>query len=229
MTDIDFSVNKGETIGIIGGTGSGKTSLINLIPRFYDVSSGEILLNGININKYSVKSLRSKIGVVTQKTVLFKGTIRENLLWGNENASDKELYDALESAQALNIISSKENNMDAEVSPGGKNFSGGQKQRLTIARALVRKPQILILDDSASALDFATDAALRKAIRNLDYNPTVFIVSQRASSIQFADKIIVLDDGKIVGIGSHNSLLQNCEVYREIYYSQFNKNRKEEN
>ncbi len=229
LTDIDFSVNKGETIGIIGGTGSGKTSLINLIPRFYDVSSGEILLNGININKYSVKSLRSKIGVVTQKTVLFKGTIRENLLWGNENASDKELYDALESAQALNIISSKENNIDAEVAPGGKNFSGGQKQRLTIARALVRKPQILILDDSASALDFATDAALRKAIRNLDYNPTVFIVSQRASSIQFADKIIVLDDGKIVGIGSHNSLLQNCEVYREIYYSQFNKNRKEEN
>lgn len=229
LTDIDFSVNKGETIGIIGGTGSGKTSLINLIPRFYDVSSGEILLNGININKYSVKSLRSKIGVVTQKTVLFKGTIRENLLWGNENASDNELYDALESAQALNIISSKENNMNAEVAPGGKNFSGGQKQRLTIARALVRKPQILILDDSASALDFATDAALRKAIRNLDYNPTVFIVSQRASSIQFADKIIVLDDGKIVGIGSHNSLLQNCEVYREIYYSQFNKDRKEEN
>lgn len=229
LTDIDFSVNKGETIGIIGGTGSGKTSLINLIPRFYDVSSGEILLNGININKYSVKSLRSKIGVVTQKTVLFKGTIRENLLWGNENASDNELYDALESAQALNIISSKENNMNTEVAPGGKNFSGGQKQRLTIARALVRKPQILILDDSASALDFATDAALRKAIRNLDYNPTVFIVSQRASSIQFADKIIVLDDGKIVGIGSHNSLLQNCEVYREIYYSQFNKDRKEEN
>lgn len=227
LSDIDFSVRKGETVGIIGGTGSGKTSLVNLIPRFYDISEGEILLNGVNINKYSIKALRKKIGVVPQKTVLFKGTIRENLLWGNEKASEKDLYEALESAQALNVIKGKNNNLDADVAQGGKNFSGGQKQRLTIARALVRKPEILILDDSASALDFATDAALRKSLRELEYSPTVFIVSQRASSIQFADKIIVLDDGKVAGIGNHASLLENCGVYQEIYYSQFSKNRKE--
>ena len=227
LTDINFDVKRGETIGIIGGTGSGKSSLVNMIPRFYDYTGGQIKIDGIDIKDYAVDDLRNKIGVVMQKAVLFKGTIRENLKWGNPNASDADLMEALETAQAAEVVQGKENGLDAEVAQGGKNFSGGQKQRLTIARALVRKPEILILDDSASALDYATDAALRKAIRDMKNSPTVFIVSQRAASILYADKIIVLDDGKVVGIGRHDELLENCPVYQEIYYSQFQKERKE--
>ena len=228
LSEITFSAKKGETIGIIGGTGSGKSSIVNMIPRFYDAFSGEVLVDGKNVKDYSIKALRGKIGVVPQKTVLFRGTIRDNLLWGNEEASDDDIYEALKISQALDVVNGRRNGLDSEVAQGGKNFSGGQKQRLTIARALVRKPEILILDDSASALDFATDAALRKAIREMENSPTVFIVSQRASSIQYADKIIVLDDGRIAGIGSHDSLLESCGVYQEIYYSQFPKNRKED-
>ena len=228
LSEITFSAKKGETIGIIGGTGSGKSSIVNMIPRFYDAFSGEVLVDGKNVKDYSIKALRGKIGVVPQKAVLFNGTIRENLLWGNENASDEDIYEALKISQAIDVVEGRRNGLDSEVAQGGKNFSGGQKQRLTIARALVRKPEILILDDSASALDFATDAALRKAIREMENSPTVFIVSQRASSIQYADKIIVLDDGRIAGIGSHDSLLESCGVYQEIYYSQFPKNRKED-
>ncbi|MGN0637574.1 MAG: ABC transporter ATP-binding protein [Huintestinicola sp.] len=222
LSDIDFSVKKGETVGIIGGTGSGKSSLVNLIPRFYDVSRGEVLVDGINVKDMPVSELRSKIGVVPQKAVLFKGTIRENMLWGNSNASDDDIMEAIKAAQALDVIKAK-GGLDCEIEQGGKNLSGGQRQRLTIARALVRKPEILILDDSASALDFATDAALRRSLRELDYSPAVFIVSQRTSSIQHADKIIVLDDGNAVGIGTHAELLESCEVYREIYNSQFKK------
>ena len=228
LSEITFSAKKGETIGIIGGTGSGKSSIVNMIPRFYDAFSGEVLVDGKNVKDYSIKALRGKIGVVPQKAVLFNGTIRENLLWGNENASDEDIYEALKISQAIDVVEGRRKGLDSEVAQGGKNFSGGQRQRLTIARALVRKPEILILDDSASALDFATDAALRKAIREMENSPTVFIVSQRASSIQYADKIIVLDDGRIAGIGSHDSLLESCGVYQEIYYSQFPKNRKED-
>lgn len=228
LSEITFSAKKGETIGIIGGTGSGKSSIVNMIPRFYDAFSGEVLVDGKNVKDYSIKALRGKIGVVPQKAVLFNGTIRENLLWGNENASDEDIYEALKISQAIDVVEGRRKGLDSEVAQGGKNFSGGQRQRLTIARALVRKPEILILDDSASALDFATDAALRKAIREMENSPTVFIVSQRASSIQYADKIIVLDDGRISGIGSHDSLLESCGVYQEIYYSQFPKNRKED-
>ncbi len=227
LTDIDFKVKRGETIGIIGGTGSGKSSVVNMIPRFYDACQGEVLVDGVNVKDYSIDALRKKIGIVMQKAVLFKGTIRDNLLWGNENATDEDIYDALKISQALEVVEGKRKGLDSEVSQGGKNFSGGQKQRLTIARALVRKPEILILDDSASALDYATDAALRKAIREMPKSPTVFIVSQRASSIQYADKIVVLDDGKIAGIGTHGELLENCPVYQEIYYSQFSKDKKE--
>lgn len=227
LTDIDFNVKRGETIGIIGGTGSGKSSVVNMIPRFYDACEGEVLVDGINVKDYAINDLRQKIGIVMQKAVLFKGTIRDNLLWGNGNASEDDIYEALKVSQALEVVKGKKNGLDSEVAQGGKNFSGGQKQRLTIARALVRKPEILILDDSASALDYATDAALRKAIREMDNSPTVFIVSQRASSIQYADKIIVLDDGKIAGIGTHQELIDNCGVYQEIYYSQFSKDKKE--
>lgn len=227
LTDINFDVKRGETIGIIGGTGSGKSSLVNMLPRFYDYTGGQLKIDGIDVKDYAVDDLRNKIGVVMQRAVLFKGTIRENLKWGNPDASDADLMEALETAQAAEVVQGKENGLDAEVAQSGKNFSGGQKQRLTIARALVRKPEILILDDSASALDYATDAALRKAIRDMKNSPTVFIVSQRAASILYADKIIVLDDGKVVGIGKHNELLENCPVYQEIYYSQFPKERKE--
>lgn len=223
LTDINFSVKKGETIGIIGGTGSGKTSLVGLIPRFYDVSQGSVLVNGKDVREYPLEELRNKIGVVPQKAVLFKGSIRENMLWGKKSASDAEIMEALTIAQAKEIVEGKEGGLDYKLEQGGKNLSGGQRQRLTIARALVRKPEILILDDSSSALDFATDAALQKALRSLSDKITVFMVSQRTSSIRHADKIIVLDDGAIVGAGAHDELLTSCEVYREIYESQFKK------
>ena len=206
-----------------GGTGSGKTSLVHLIPRFYDVTRGEVLIQGKNVKEFSLEELRQKVGIVMQKAVLFQGTIRENLCWGKEDATDEELYQALDTAQAREVVESKEGKLDSVVEQGGKNFSGGQRQRLTIARALVRKPEILILDDSASALDYATDARLRKAIRDMEGKPTVFIVSQRTSSIQHADKIIVLDDGEVAGIGTHEKLLEQCQVYQEIYDSQYKK------
>jgi len=221
LTDISFTAKKGETIGVIGGTGSGKTSLVHLIPGFYPYTAGSIRIAGRELSDYSKEELRDKIGIVMQKAVLFQGTIRENLCWGKENATEEELMEALKTAQALEVVEKKEGGLDAVVSQGGKNFSGGQKQRLTIARALVRKPEILILDDSASALDFATDAALRQAIAGLKETPTVFIVSQRASSIRYADKILVLEDGELAAVGKHEELLDNCEVYQEIYYSQF--------
>lgn len=223
LNDITFKVKKGDTIGIIGGTGSGKTSLVHLLPRFYENTEGNILLEGKNIKEYALDELREKVGIVMQKAVLFKGTIRSNLLWGKEDATDEEMWEALSIAQAKEIVEGKDGQLDAAVTQNGKNFSGGQKQRLTIARALIKKPEILILDDSASALDYATDAALRKAIREMEGDTTVFIVSQRASSIQYADLIIVLDDGEAVGIGTHEELLASCEVYQEIYYSQFEK------
>ena len=223
LSDIDFSVRPGETVGIIGGTGSGKTSLVHLIPRFYDATSGEVLIDGRNVRDYSLEELRQKVGIVMQKAVLFKGTIRENLCWGKVDATEEELYGALEIAQAKEVVEGKEGKLEAFVEQGGKNFSGGQRQRLTIARALVRKPQILILDDSASALDYDTDARLRKAIQGMEGNRAVFIVSQRTSSIQHADKIIVLEDGEIAGIGTHSGLLETCGVYREIYESQYKK------
>lgn len=222
LSDITFTAAKGETIGIIGGTGSGKSSLVNLIPRFYDAASGEVKVGGVNVKDMDVEQLREKIGVVPQKAVLFHGTIRENMQWGVTNASDDEIMEAIEAAQGLDVIKAK-GGLDCEIEQGGKNLSGGQRQRLTIARALVKKPEILILDDSASALDFATDAALRKSLRELDYHPTVFIVSQRTSSIQHADRIIVLDDGTAVGIGTHDELMKSCSVYQEIYNSQFKK------
>ena len=222
LSDITFTAAKGETIGIIGGTGSGKSSLVNLIPRFYDAASGEVKVGGVNVKDMDVELLREKIGVVPQKAVLFHGTIRENMQWGVTNASDDEIMEAIEAAQGLDVIKAK-GGLECEIEQGGKNLSGGQKQRLTIARALVKKPEILILDDSASALDFATDAALRKSLRELDYHPTVFIVSQRTSSIQHADRIIVLDDGAAVGIGTHDELMKSCSVYQEIYNSQFKK------
>ncbi len=223
LSNVNFEAKRGETVGIIGSTGSGKTSLVNMIPRFYDAESGEVLVNGTNVKDYPLDVLRERIGVVPQRAVLFKGTIRENMQWGRDSASDEEIYSALESAQARAVVDGKEGGLDHLIEEGGKNLSGGQRQRFTIARALVRKPDILILDDSASALDFATDAALRKSIRELSYKPTVFIVSQRTSSIQYADKIIVLDDGDVVGIGKHDELLSSCEVYKEIYNSQFKK------
>lgn len=222
LSDITFTAAKGETIGIIGGTGSGKSSLVNLIPRFYDAASGEVKVGGVNVKDMDVEQLREKIGVVPQKAVLFHGTIRENMQWGVTNASDDEIMEAIEAAQGLDVIKAK-GGLDCEIEQGGKNLSGGQRQRLTIARALIKKPEILILDDSASALDFATDAALRKSLRELDYHPTVFIVSQRTSSIQHADRIIVLDDGTAVGIGTHDELMKSCSVYQEIYNSQFKK------
>lgn len=221
LSGLSFSVKPGETVGVIGGTGSGKSSLVNLIPRFYDATQGDVLVDGHNVRDYPLASLREKVGVVPQRAVLFTGTIRDNLKWGKPDATDEELWQALETAQARDFVEEKPGGLDEPVSQGGKNFSGGQRQRLTIARALVRKPEILILDDSASALDFATDAQLRKAIRQMEGGPTVFIVSQRASSIRYADKIIVLDDGEAVGIGTHEELLKHCEVYREIFESQF--------
>lgn len=222
LTGMSFAVKRGETVGIIGGTGSGKSSLVNLIPRFYDATGGEVLIGGRNAESFDPEELRMKIGVVPQKAVLFKGSIRENMQWGKSDATDEEIMEAAKTAQAADVIAGK-GGLDYEIEQGGKNLSGGQRQRFTIARALVRKPEILILDDSASALDFATDAALRKSIREMDSDPTVFIVSQRTSSIQHADKIIVLDDGKIAGIGRHDELLENCPVYNEIYNSQFKK------
>ncbi|MCD7723999.1 MAG: ABC transporter ATP-binding protein/permease [Clostridiales bacterium] len=220
LSDIDFRVPKGQTVGIIGGTGSGKSSLVNMIPRFYDASGGAVLVDGKDVRNYSMEELRRKVGVVLQKAVLFQGTIRANLLWGKQDAGEEELWRAVETAQAKDFVEQKSGKLDAQIAQGGRNLSGGQKQRLTIARALVGQPEILILDDSASALDYATDAALRKAIQNLDADMTVFIVSQRASSIQYADQIIVLDDGEVVGMGTHKELLANCQVYQEIYYSQ---------
>lgn len=223
LTDIDFAVKKGQTIGIIGGTGSGKTSIVNLIPRFYDATKGKVFIKGKDVRSYDMTELRNMIGIVPQKAVLFHGSIRENLLWGNENASEQEIEQAIEIAQAKEFLDSKEGRLDFTVAQGGKNLSGGQRQRLTIARALVRKPEILILDDSASALDFATDAKLRKAIRQMADDMTVFIVSQRTSSIQYADQIIVMEDGEVAGIGTHELLLAENEVYQEIYYSQYQK------
>lgn len=223
LTDINLKVKKGQTIGIIGGTGSGKTSLVHLIPRFYDVTKGQLKINGVNVQDYPLDTLRRKIGIVMQKAVLFKGTIRENLLWGNAEASESDLWEALETAQAKEIVEGKEDGLNSRIAQGGKNLSGGQRQRFTIARALVRKPEILILDDSASALDYATDAKLRKALRERKEQMTVFVVSQRTSSIQYADQILVLDDGIAVGVGTHQELLQTCPVYQEIYYSQFPK------
>ena len=223
LTDIDFKAWPGQTIGVIGGTGSGKSSLVNLIPRFYDVTKGKVLVDGRDVRDYPLSELRGRIGMVLQKAVLFEGTIRENLRWGKEDASDEELYRALDISQAREFVEEKDGGLDARVAQGGKNLSGGQKQRLTIARALVRQPSILILDDSASALDYATDAKLRRAIRDMEGGPTVFIVSQRAASIRHADQIIVLDDGEVAGIGTHDELLKGCAAYQEIYYSQFEK------
>ncbi len=223
LTDISFKVKKGQTIGIIGGTGSGKSSLINLIPRFYDVTKGKITVDGTDIKRYPLNQIRTMVGIVPQKAVLFQGTIAENMRWGKKDATEAEMMEALKTAQAAEVVEGKEGGLDADILQGGKNLSGGQRQRLTIARALVKKPEILILDDSASALDYATDAKLRKAIKKMDRNMTVFIVSQRSTTIQYADQIIVLDDGKMVGIGKHEELLQSCEVYQEIYYSQFPK------
>ena len=223
LKDIDFKVRKGMTVGIIGGTGSGKSSLVNLIPALYSVSEGEVKICGVNVNDYNKEKLLQKIGIVLQKAVLFKGTIRDNIKWGKEDATDEEINEAIEQAMAKEIVDGKEHGLDEIVEQGGKNFSGGQKQRLTIARALVKKPEILILDDSSSALDYATDAALRATLRNLSYKPTVFIVSQRTSSIQHADIIVVLDEGTVSGIGTHEELLDNCLVYREIYESQYRK------
>ena len=227
LTDIDLHVKTGQTIGIIGVTGSVKTSVVNFIPRFYDATQVNVLVFGKPVKEQDMESLRSQIAVVPQKAVLFAGTIRENMKWGKEDATDEEIMEALTIAQAAEVVQKKEGGLDAFVEQGGKNLSGGQRQRLTIARALVRKPRILILDDSASALDFATDAALRKAIREMKNAPTVFIVSQRTSSIRFADQILVLDDGKSVGVGTHDELLTTCSVYKEIYDSQYKKSGKE--
>ena len=223
LTDVTFCAKKGQTIGVIGGTGSGKSTLVNLIPRFYDATSGKISIFGKPIQEWGKEELRTRVGVVMQKTQLFQGTIRSNLLWGKQDATDEQLWHALEIAQAAEVVRGKEKGLDEPVEQGGRNFSGGQKQRLTIARALVSEPDILILDDSASALDFATDAALRKALKTLPEEITVFIVSQRTSSLKHADQILVLEDGCLVGLGTHEQLLENCEVYREIHESQFKK------
>lgn len=221
LTGIDFKAKPGDTIGIIGGTGSGKSSVVNLIPRFYDVTEGQVMVDGMDVRDYKITDLRDKIGIVPQKAVLFAGTVRSNLAWGKEDATEEEMQQALSVAQAAEVVDKKDGKLDAEVEQGGKNFSGGQKQRLTIARALVKQPEILIMDDSSSALDYATDAKLRQAIHNMPNRPTVFIVSQRAASIMYADKIIVLDDGTVAGAGTHEELLKDCSVYQEIYYSQF--------
>lgn len=221
LNGITFTAERGQTVGIIGGTGAGKTTLVNMIPHFYDAKEGQVLIDGKNVNTYDDTDLRKSCGIVPQCAVLFKGTVRDNIKWGLESATDEEILSAIDAAQAADVVKAKDNGLDEEVEQGGKNFSGGQRQRLTIARALVKKPQILILDDSASALDYATDAKLRKSIKKLDYNPTVFIVSQRTSSIKHADKIIVLDGGKMAGVGTHEELLKNCEIYREIHYSQY--------
>ena len=223
LSDINFCAKKGQTIGIIGGTGSGKSSLVNLIPRFYDATDGTVKINGRDIKEYQTENLREHIGVVLQKAVLFKGSIADNLRWGKEDATEQEMYEALDISQAREFVDTKQGGLEFQIEQGGRILSGGQKQRMTIARALVRKPEILILDDSASALDFATDAALRKSIKEMKNQPTVFIVSQRAASIQYADQIIVLDDGAMAGIGTHEELLKDCPVYQEIYYSQFPK------
>lgn len=223
LTDVNFTAERGDTIGVIGGTGSGKTTLVNLIPHFYDASEGAVYIDGINVNGYSDEDIREKCGVVPQKAVLFNGTIADNLRWGKADATDGELMEAIDAAQAADVIKAKRRGLEEKVEQGGLNFSGGQRQRLTIARALVRKPDILILDDSASALDYATDAKLRHSLKNLDYKPTVFIVSQRTSSIRHADKIIVLDHGAVAGIGTHEQLLETCPLYREIHYSQYEK------
>lgn len=223
LTDIDFTAKKGETIGIIGGTGSGKTSLVHLIPRFYDITSGSLEIQGLDVNRYALEELRQKVGIVLQKSVLFQGTIRSNLLWGKRDATEEEMWQALRIAQAEEIVKKKKDGLDEIVEQEGKNFSGGQRQRLAIARAIVRRPDILIMDDSASALDYATDAALRKAIREELTDMTLFIVSQRAASVRGADTIIVLDDGHVVGMGTHDVLLKSCENYREIYESQYGK------
>ena len=220
LENISFTAEKGSVVGIIGGTGSGKTSLVSLIPHFYDATGGKVLVNGMDVKSYSDDDLRQRIGFVLQKAALFKGTVRDNLKWGNEHATDDEMLVALKKAQVLDTVLDK-GGLDAAIEQNGSNLSGGQKQRLSVARALVRKPDILILDDSSSALDYATEAAMRKEILNLDYNPTVFIVSQRASSVMSADKIIVLDDGSVCGVGNHNQLLEQCDVYKEIYTSQF--------
>ena len=223
LKNINLTVERGEYLAIMGPSGSGKTTLMNLIPRFYDAAEGCVLVDGVDVKQMRQEELRGRIGVVPQKAVLFQGTIRENLLWGREDATDAELMAALEVAQAVEVVTGKEAGLDSRVEQGGTNFSGGQRQRLTIARALVRKPEILILDDSASALDFATDASLRMAIRGMDNPPTTFIVSQRAASVRYADQILVLDDGVLAGLGTHEQLLKTCPVYQEIYYSQFPK------
>lgn len=220
---ISFHAGPGQTIGVIGGTGAGKTTLVNLIPRLYEAYQGQVLIDGVDVSVMDAQKLRSSIGIVPQKALLFHGTIRDNLCWGKQNATDQELWDALDTAQAADMVRRREGQLDAEVSQGGRNFSGGQRQRLTIARALVRKPAILILDDSASALDYATDAKLRQSVRNMPDPPTTFIVSQRAASVRFADLILVLDDGQLVGKGSHDELMETCPVYQEIYHSQFSK------
>lgn len=227
LQDMHFRVERGQTIGIIGGTGSGKTSLVNLIPGFYPATEGTIRLEGQDIRSIPAQELRRRVGVVPQRAVLFKGTVRSNLQWGKPDATDEELWQAIDTAQAREVVEGKEGKLDAEIAQNGKNLSGGQRQRLTIARALVRKPEILILDDSASALDYATDAKLRQALKEVEKETTTFIVSQRASTIRHADRIIVLDDGMIAGMGTHEQLLENCEVYQEIYYSQFEKKEKE--
>lgn len=221
LSEMNFKVLKGQTIGIIGGTGSGKTSLVHMIPRFYDATNGEVLINGINVKDYKLSELRSKIAIVMQKTLLFQGSIKENIAWGNKSASDSDFEMALEISQSKEIVEKKDKKLDEYVEQGGRNLSGGQRQRLSIARAVIKKPEILILDDSSSALDYATDAALRKALRTLPENTTVFIVSQRAASLMHADQIIVLDDGQITGIGTHAELLNTCDTYKEIYNSQF--------
>ena len=221
LEDISFTAKAGETIGIIGGTGSGKTTLVNLIPNFYPATAGTVSMDGMDVKQCTDASLRAQIGIVPQKAVLFAGTIVENLRWGKKDASKEEMWKALEISQSKEFVEKKDGQLESRIEQGGKNLSGGQRQRLTIARALVRQPEILILDDSASALDYATDAALRKAIRNMEGNPAVFIVSQRTSSIQHADRILVLDDGKAAGLGTHEELLETCPVYQEIYYSQF--------
>ena len=223
LIDIHVAVKKGETVGVIGGTGSGKSSLVQMIPRFYDATAGRVLVDGKDVKTYQPEVLRDKVGIVPQKAVLFSGSIRENIRWGKEDASDEEIWKALSAAQAKDFVEDKEGGLDFVVAQGGKNLSGGQKQRLTIARALVMQPEILILDDSASALDYATDAALRKSIKELDSDMTVFIVSQRTASVLHADKIIVLEDGEIAGIGTHTELLETCPVYREIHESQISK------
>ncbi|MBQ3584849.1 MAG: ABC transporter ATP-binding protein [Lachnospiraceae bacterium] len=226
LSDIDFKVKRGQTIGIIGGTGCGKSSVVNMIPRFYDATEGEVKVNGVNVKDQPVEKLRDVVGIVMQKAVLFRGSIRDNMKWGKADATDEEIYQALDISQSREFVEQKEDKLDEKIEQGGRNLSGGQRQRLTIARALVKKPQILILDDSASALDFATDAKLRKALKEMEGNTTVFIVSQRTSSIQHADQIIVLEDGKMVMKGTHEELLEQCEEYREIHYSQISKEEK---